>query len=70
VKKFPRKDKNTAFNFLCYTIYGINHKKAKSIVDAYDLKTLSDIQNLTMEKLTAIDGIGTKNAKRIMEAIK
>jgi ERCC4-type nuclease len=70
VKKFPRKHKNTAFNFLCYTIYGINHKKAKSIVDAYDLKTLSDIQNLTMEKLTAIDGIGTKNAKRIMEAIK
>ena len=70
VKKFPKKDKNTAFNFLCYTIYGINHKKAKSIVDAYDLKTLSDIQNLTMEKLTAIDGIGTKNAKRIMEAIK
>ena len=70
VKKFPKKDKNTAFNFLCYTIYGINHKKAKSIVEAYDLKTLSDIQNLTMEKLTAIDGIGTKNAKRIMEAIK
>ena len=70
VKKFPKKDKNTAFNFLCYTIYGINHKKAKSIVDAYDLKTLSDIQNLTMEKLTAIDGIGTKNAERIMEAIK
>ena len=69
VKKFPKKDKNTAFNFLCYTIYGINHKKAKSIVDAYDLKTLSDIQNLTMEKLTAIDGIGTKNAERIMNAI-
>ena len=69
VKKFPKKDKNTAFNFLCYTIYGINYKKAKSIVDAYDLKTLSDIQNLTMEKLTAIDGIGTKNAERIMNAI-
>ena len=69
VKKFEKKHKNTAFNFLCYTIYGINHKKAKSIVEAYDLKTLSDIQNLTMEKLTAIDGIGTKNAKRIMDAI-
>ena len=69
VKKFEKKHKNTAFNFLCYTIYGINHKKAKSIVDAYDLKTLSDIQNLTMEKLTAIDGIGTKNAERIMNAI-
>ena len=69
VKKFEKKHKNTAFNFLCYTIYGINHKKAKSIVEAYDLKTLSDIQKLTMEKLTAIDGIGTKNAERIMNAI-
>ena len=70
VKKFEKKHKNTAFNFLCYTIYGINHQKAKSIVEAYDLKNLSDLQNLTMEKLTAIDGIGTKNAKRIMEAIQ
>ena len=70
VKKFPRKHKNTALNFLCYTIYGINHKKAKTIVDTYDLKTLSDLQKLTIEKLTAIDGIGTKNAEKIMEAIK
>ena len=69
IRKFPKKDKNTAFNFLCYTIYGINHKKAKNIVEAYDLKTLSDIQQLTMEKLTAIDGIGEKNAERIMNAI-
>ena len=69
VKKFEKKHKNTAFNFLCYTIYGINHKKAKNIVEAYDLKTLSDIQQLTMEKLTAIDGIGEKNAERIMNAI-
>ena len=24
VKKFPKKDKNTAFNFLCHDVYGIN----------------------------------------------
>ena len=48
----------------------LNHKKAKTIVDTYDLKTLSDLQKLTIEKLTAIDGIGTKNAEKIMEAIK
>lgn len=70
VKKFPRKDKNTAFNFLCYTIYGINYKKAEAIVNEYDLKTLRDLQNLTIEKLVKVDGIGERNAKRIMEAIK
>ena len=27
VKKFPRKHKNPAFNYLCYCIYGINQKR-------------------------------------------
>jgi DNA excision repair protein ERCC-4 len=70
VKKFPKKHKNSAFNFLCYTIYGINYKKADAIVKKYNLKTLSDLQNLTSEKLVKVDGIGERNAKRIMEAIK
>ena len=70
VKKYPRKHKNAAFNFLCYTIYGINYKKAEAIVKRYDLKTLQDLQNLTIEKLVKVDGIGERNAKRIMEAIK
>ena len=70
VKKFPKKHKNSAFNFLCYTIYGINYKKADAIVKKYNLKTLSDLQNLTIEKLVKVDGIGERNAKRIMEAIK
>jgi len=69
VKKFPRKDKNTAFNFLCYTIYGINYKKAQAIVEHYNLKTLTDIQKLTIEKLVKVDGIGEHTAKRIIEAI-
>lgn len=69
VKKFPRKNKNTAFNFLCYTIYGINYKKAQAIVEHYNLKTLTDIQKLTIEKLVKVDGIGEHTAKRIIEAI-
>ena len=48
VKKFPKKHKNSAFNFLCYTMYGINYKKADAIVKKYNLKTLSDLQNLTI----------------------
>lgn len=69
IKRFPRKHKNTAFNFLCYTIYGINYKKAQAITEAYDLKNLSDLQELTMEKLLQVEGIGEKNAERIITAI-
>ena len=70
VKKFPRKHKNTAFNFLCYCIYGINQKKATQIVQAYDLHSLNDLMTLTTEDLTKIDGIGENTATRILKAIK
>ena len=69
IKRFPHKHKNTAFNFLCYTIYGINYKKAQAITEAYDLKNLHDLQGLTMEKLLQVEGIGEKNAERIITAI-
>ena len=69
VKKFPKKDKNSAFNFLCHDIYGINHKKAKLIVDTYELKSLNDLTSLTYEELCYIDGIGEKTARNILEAL-
>lgn len=69
VKKFPRKHKNPAFNYLCYCIYGINAKKAKLITDTYELKSLNDLLQLTTEDLTLIEGIGEKTAKNIIEAI-
>lgn len=69
IRKFPRKNKNPSLNFLCHDIYGINMKTAKTIVDTYNLYSKKDLDNLTIEKLTAIDGIGNKKAKRIMEAI-
>lgn len=70
VKKFPRKDKNVCLNWLCYCNYGINAKKATAIVETLELHTLSDLQNLTKEQLLSVDGIGEKNAIRILEAIK
>ena len=69
VKKFPKKDKNTAFNFLCHDVYGINWKKAKNIVDTLNLHTKKDLDQLTKEKLTSVDGIADKTAEKILKAI-
>ena len=69
VKKFPRKHKNPAFNYLCYCIYGINYKKAQLIVDTYELKSLADLTSLTYEELCYIDCIGEKTARTILEAL-
>jgi len=69
VKKFQRKDKNPALNFLCHDVYGINYKRAKTIVDTYQLHSLNDLFQLNPEDLTRIDGIGNHTAKKIIEAI-
>ena len=69
VKRFPRKHHNTALNFLCYCIYGLNYKRAKLIVDAYQLESLIDLMELTVEDLKMIEGIGEDTAKRIKEAV-
>ena len=69
VKKFPRKHRNPAFNFLTYCIYGISAKKATEIISTYQLQSLNDLQELTIEDLCLIEGIGEKTAKNIIEAI-
>ena len=69
VKKKKKKDKNTAFNFLCHDVYGINWKKAKNIVDTLNLHTKKDLDTLTKEKLTSVDGIADKTAEKILKAI-
>ena len=70
VKKFPRKDKNVALNFLCYCIYGLNYKRAKLIVDTYQLESLNDLMKLNIDDLTNIEGIGKKTAENIIRSIK
>lgn len=69
IKKFPRKHKNPAFNFLCYCVYGINSKKAQLIVDECNLLTLHDLMKLKYKDLTNIDGIGPKTASNIIRSI-
>lgn len=70
VKKFQKKEKCPALNFLCHDIYGINYKRAKLIVDTYNLHSLHDLMTLNIDKLKEIDGIGENTARRIMEAIQ
>lgn len=69
VKKFPKKDKNPAFNYLCYCIYGINAKKAQLIVDSLQPHSLTDLLVVSAKDLKNIEGIGEKTAKKIYEAI-
>ena len=70
VKKFNRKDKNPALNWLIYCNYGVSIKKGQSIVDELNLKTLSDLQQLTIGDLTSIKGIGESIATKIIEGLK
>lgn len=70
VRKFEKKHKTPALNYLTYCIYGLNYKRAKLITDTYDLHSLNDLNTLSIDKLKEIDGIGENTAKRIMEAIK
>ncbi len=70
VKRFPRKEKNVCFNWLAYCNYGISAKKANAIVKTLDLHTLNDLLQLTPEKLMSVDGIGKKNAEKIIEGLK
>ena len=67
--KFGKKDKNAAFNYLTYCIYGINYKKAQLITDTYQLESLNDLMKLDETMLTNIEGIGKKTAENIIGAI-
>ena len=70
IKKFPRKDKNSALNWLCHDVYGINYKTAEKIVTELELHTLEDLFTLEHHRLTNIDGIGDKIADKIMKSIE
>lgn len=70
VKKFPRKHKNPALNYLSYCIYGLNYKRAKLIVDTYNLHSLNDLMTLDIDKLTAIEGIGESTGRKIISSLQ
>jgi len=70
VKKFPRKHKNPAFNYLCYCVYGISAKKAQAIIDELELISLTDLMKVTHQDLTQVDGIGDKTATDIIRSLQ
>ena len=69
VKKFPRKHRNPAMNYLCYCVYGLNYKRADDIVRTLELHTLEDLINVTHQQLTSVPGIGDKMADRIIDTL-
>ena len=70
IKKFPRKNKNAAMNYLAYCVYGVSGKRANEIVTTLDLHTLEDLLYLDHKKLTSIPGIGEKLADKIIDSIQ
>ena len=69
VKKFNRKHKNSAMNYLTYCVYGLNYRRADDIVTTLDLHTLEDLLNVTHQQLTSVEGIGNKLADRIIDTL-
>lgn len=69
VKKFQRKHKNSAMNYLTYCVYGLNWKRSHDIVTLLDLHTLEDLLNVTHQQLTSVPGIGEKMADRIIDTL-
>ena len=70
VKRFPKKHKNSALNWLCHDVHGVNYKTASKIVNELEISTLEDLFTLEHHRLTQIDGIGDKIANRIMQSIE
>lgn len=62
--KFGKKTPNTALNYLL-SIHGLNDK-AVAIVDTLGLRTKKDLDNLTVDDLCKVDGIGKKTAEVIL----
>ena len=69
VKKYPKKHRNPALNFLAHDVYGVNYKRAEQITTKYNLHSLTDLFTLTNEQLQEIPGIGDKIANNIIGAI-
>ena len=69
VQTDKKKGENPAVNFLA-SIKGISYKKAETICDYFNIKTLTDLLGLTKTYLVKCPGIGEKTAETIIEALE
>ena len=65
--KFGKKSSNTALNYLS-SIHGLDNK-AVDIVDTLGLRTKRDLDNLTVDDLCKVDGVGKITAEMILAEI-
>lgn len=65
-----RKTDNSAVVNYLTSIKGVSNKTALNICSNLKLTTLEDLLRVNKEMLVSIDGIGSKTADKIMEAIK
>lgn len=66
--KFGKKSTNTALNYL-NCIHGLRNK-ATDIVETLDLHTKKDLDDLTLEDLITVDGIGKGTALKIINELR
>ena len=66
--KYSKKETNAALNYLT-AIKGLD-KQAIDIVETLNLRTWNDLNNLTIEKLCKVEGIGKVKAANILAEIR
>lgn len=66
--KFGKKTTNSALNYL-NCIYGIKNK-ALDIVTTLNIHTKNDLDNLTLDDLCSVDGIGKTTAEKILAELR
>ena len=69
VKHFKKDSDNPVVNYLA-GIPGVGYKTGLQIVSKFEIESLKDLQNLTIDELLSINKIGQKKAELIMGAIK
>lgn len=66
--KFGKKSTNTALNYL-NCIHGLRNK-AMDIVETLDLHTKKDLDDLTVDELCQVDGVGKATALKIINELR
>lgn len=70
LKRFQKSRGTPALRLLTNNVNRVGYITAQKICDKLDLETVEDVLNLTVSKLTEVDGVGVKTARNIMIQLK